>query len=119
MYDISFSYSYEINSLMSNISWSKNFNKFGWIKFKNLKVLLDVVQTYEKEQVERYKKADNKEREKASDLILLLEILTNALNRRNRPVNLLTGSSFFLILLIKIYNWNLGYRKKTIFFTNH
>ncbi|VBB29893.1 unnamed protein product [Acanthocheilonema viteae] len=56
-------------------------------------VLLSVIQTYEKEQNERYRNLDDKE--KASELVLLLEILTNILDKRNRPVNLLTGKTEF------------------------
>ncbi|VDN85796.1 unnamed protein product, partial [Brugia pahangi] len=43
---------------------------------------------YEVEQAERYKTFVSKE--KATDLIILLEILINVLDKRNRPVNLLT-----------------------------
>ncbi|EFO25742.2 hypothetical protein LOAG_02747 [Loa loa] len=56
-------------------------------------VLFDIVQIYEMQQTERYKKMDSKE--KASDLILLLDILTNTLNRRSRPIDLSTGEPKF------------------------
>uniref|UniRef100_A0A1I8EEB6 Exportin-1 C-terminal domain-containing protein n=1 Tax=Wuchereria bancrofti TaxID=6293 RepID=A0A1I8EEB6_WUCBA len=52
-------------------------------------MLLELIQMYETEQAEQYKTSISKE--KASDLIVLLEILINALDKRSRPVNLLTG----------------------------
>lgn len=68
---------------------------------KILKVLLSVVQSYESEHKERYKNLDDKT--KASELILLFEILVNTLDKKARPVNLSTGLSFSLILLFKIF----------------
>ncbi|VDM21509.1 unnamed protein product [Wuchereria bancrofti] len=55
-------------------------------------MLLELIQMYETEQAEQYKTSISKE--KASDLIVLLEILINALDKRSRPVNLLTGSFY-------------------------
>uniref|UniRef100_A0A915PYS2 Exportin-5 n=1 Tax=Setaria digitata TaxID=48799 RepID=A0A915PYS2_9BILA len=52
-------------------------------------ILLELVRAFGKEHVERYQKADSKE--KGTELILLLEILINTLSRKNRPINLSTG----------------------------
>ncbi|KAM3720141.1 Exportin-4 [Dirofilaria immitis] len=71
------------------------------------KVLLDIVQIYDESQAERFKNADSKE--KTTDLITLLTILTNALDRKSRPVNLLTGKTKFVENRLRIIatTWNM------------
>ncbi|MCP9256790.1 hypothetical protein DINM_000008 [Dirofilaria immitis] len=70
-------------------------------------VLLDIVQIYDESQAERFKNADSKE--KTTDLITLLTILTNALDRKSRPVNLLTGKTKFVENRLRIIatTWNM------------
>uniref|UniRef100_A0A0R3S230 Importin-11 n=1 Tax=Elaeophora elaphi TaxID=1147741 RepID=A0A0R3S230_9BILA len=56
-------------------------------------MLLLVMRLYEVDHKERYKKLSDKE--KASELVLLLEILVNILNKRNQPINWITGELEF------------------------
>lgn len=70
---------------------------------QTLKTLIEVLQMYEVGQKERYNKVNRKE--KGSDLVLLFDLLTNALDERYRVVNLSTGLCFHFAFFFTCKNF--------------